>query len=66
MIEDERSRVVAIARIRQPPGRRTRQSDSTLDVESGALGPGLAERGLRVEGITVGRSHTCRATGNRP
>jgi hypothetical protein len=59
LTEDERSRIVAMARARQPSGRLTRQSDGTLDVEREG-GPAhwtldSLSDALRVEGITVGR-----------
>ncbi|ONI92642.1 transposase [Saccharothrix sp. ALI-22-I] len=64
LTEDERSRIVAMARTRQPPGRLTRQSDGTLDAEQEG-GPAhwtldsLSEA-LQAEGITVGRSQVRR------
>jgi transposase len=64
LTETERSRIVAMARTQQPPGRLTRQPDGTLDApEEG--GPAhwtldsLTEA-LRAEGIVVGRSQVRR------
>jgi transposase len=64
LTETERSRIVAMARIQQPPGRLSRQSDGTLgaDQEGGPAHwtlDSLAET-LRAEGIVVGRSQVRR------
>lgn len=64
LTETERSRIVAMARTQQPPGRLTRQPDGTLDAEQEG-GPAhwtlnsLTEA-LRSEGIVVGRSQVRR------
>src|SRR5215212_1163747 len=60
LTEEERSRIVAMARTRHPPGRLTRQSDGALDADQEG-GPAhwtldsLSEA-LHAEDITVGRS----------
>ncbi|WNV87634.1 helix-turn-helix domain-containing protein [Umezawaea sp. Da 62-37] len=64
LTEDERSRIVAMARTRQPPGRLARQSDGTLDAEvEGAPAHWTLDslgEALRTEGIAVGRSQVRR------
>lgn len=60
LTEDERSRIVAMARTRQPPDRLTRQSDGSLDADQEGdpahwTLDSLSDA-LRTEGITVGRS----------
>lgn len=60
LTETERSRIVAMARTQQPPGRLIRQPDGTLeaDQEGGSAHWTLNSltEALRAEGIVVGRS----------